>query len=383
MRLGCAVAALSMGSVSTMAQEADHQVLVMKRQIAKPVAGTAPSPAPGSCVSPDYSGCEREWSYGEWSEWTSTCSASATRNRQASCTEIRPEGPITVSDLDCNTEERDPLFESAGIYSGCEPAWEYGTWGYDGIEGAKSSTCSAAPQQTRTASCMVLTADGYAVRPEAECGAVDDDRTLGADYAGCTYTWSPQEWGDWSSSCSETATRSRVTLCIRELDSVVVSSSNCDAGHVDSRTQESGSNMTGCGGEMKNGSFEDGFTDWSNIAAYGETTTDAYIGTKAALLTDGSARLSQTPIVTVPVGAKITFSLQCKKIGTSNAFRAQITGAGINAAPIMSCGTGQYTEQKYIYTATQAATSLYIRFYASSSGANYAIAIDDIRLTVN
>jgi len=390
MRLGCAIAALAIGSSPAIAQQAeDHDVLVMKRKVAiptGPLTGTptptpTPTPAPTG-GAPDQPSVQHQWTYGEWSDWSSTCSADSTRTRESTCVELRSSGPVAADPSNCDPAQREPLAETSGIYSGCKPSWDYGEWGWNGVEGAKSSNCSAAPQQYRTATCLVLTATGEETRPDAQCGPKSTTRSTTSDYSGCTYKWVPNEWSDWNSSCSENATRTRTSSCIREQDGVAVTPGNCEAGHPDSRTSETGSNMISCGGALKNGSFESGFTDWSIIDVYSSIVTDARTGTKAAHLSNGAARVSQTANVTVPSGAKVTYTFGCKMQGASNNFRAQITGPGFAAAPALSCGTGSYTLNTFTYTATQAGTSVYVRFYGSSTGGSYSVLIDDVTLTV-
>ena len=374
LRAGCAFIALMVPSVGAMAQEADTtDVLVMRRSIAVPQAPTQVVPPPA--------GSQTEWSYTEWSNWSSQCSDNATRTRQASCTEIPASGPQPANITNCDVADREALSESASIYSGCTPAWTYGEWGWQGVAGAKSSTCSSSPQQTRTASCLIQTADGLEARPEAQCGNKSINRSLLEDYTGCTYTWAPNEWGDWSSSCSQTATRTRTTLCIRDQDGRSVSPSNCEAGHPDSQTSETGENMTSCGGVIKNGGFESGLTDWSTVAVYSRIVNDAYSGANAVHLIDGASRLYQTVVVDVPVGATITFSFQCKQVGDFS-FRAQLRGGGVSESPAFTCNKNSYELKSYVYTATEAGSDIYVRLLGTGSGNRYSMIIDDVRLTV-
>lgn len=56
-----------------------------------------------------------QWSTGNWSSWSSTCSANAVRTRPVSC----QAGGETVDDGQCAAAERPEASESDGIYTGC------------------------------------------------------------------------------------------------------------------------------------------------------------------------------------------------------------------------------------------------------------------------
>ena len=377
MRLGCAAIALALGSTPAFAQSNDPGILVLRRTM--PVEPEREQAEP---TDPGTPSAQYQWSYTQWSDWSSMCSASSTRTREASCVEIRLTGNVPADSTRCDINERDPLTETRAIYSACTPTWKYGEWGWNGVDGAKSSTCSDAPQQTRTATCTLLTATGEEPRPDEQCGAKSTSRTLQADTSSCTYKWAPGEWSDWSDSCSENATRTRTTSCIREQDGKSSIASLCDPNHPDAKTSETGSNMTACSGVITNGGFESGFTGWNTSYDYQTIVADAHTGSSAAFLNNGSVRLNQTATVNVPSGAKVTFKVACKLVNSSHSYRAQINGPGFSGAPYMNCGAGSYTLNTYEYTATQAGTSIYVRFYGQASGTTNQVLIDSVSLTV-
>lgn len=377
LHIGCAFAALAVTTAPAYAQDAqDSDVLVLRRVIAQP----AP---PGEDTTVKDPSATMQWTYGPWSAWDSMCSNSATRTRKATCYATTSAGTTEVNDPQCDATQKEITTQTAGIYEGCTPTWQYGEYGWNGVEGAKSSTCSDAPQQTRTATCELLTANGLEEQPAEACGVKSTTKTLLKDYSGCTYKWVPKEWSDWSSSCSDNATRTRVTQCIREQTGEPVATDNCEAGHPDSVTEETSANNSGCGEVLLNGGFESGFSDWkfSTVASYGHVADDPLAGSKVARLLNGAARLEQRPTANVEVGDTITISVRCRYTAT-NGFTLQFQGGGISTAFGLKCPKESYATEKYEFTATQASTGLYIRFYGSSSTASYQVDIDHVSIVV-
>lgn len=169
-------------------------------------------PLSQSDTAPNYSGCGYSASFGPWSGWSSTCSASATRSRTASC--VRSDGTV-VAGPECTNRgiAMSPTNETSAQYGGCSYSWNAGAWS------GWSSTCSPSATRTRSVSCQ--RSDGSFVS-DASCGTAKPGTSeVAAQYGGCSYDAS---FGNWS-SCSS-GSQSRSVTCTRS-DGVQVAASNC------------------------------------------------------------------------------------------------------------------------------------------------------------
>jgi hypothetical protein len=258
---------------------------------------------------PIYTGCERFWTTGTWSNYNSTCSATATRGRTVGCTEIRPNGNISVELGLCDQSTRPVNQETAAIYTSCSKTWVTGTdWGWNGTVGAFSSTCNTQAQQTRTMVCQATLTNGVRVIvPDAECTTARpvETRTV-SNVSTCTYSYLVGQWTAFDSTCSANSTRTRTVEC-KQSDplNLTVADSNCvnrGAGPVPARTQTV-SNVTDCTGLLVNSGFEDGLTGWTNSTTrpvvLNETANRVRTGIRSARLTGSGSFLSQT-VNTVP-----------------------------------------------------------------------------------
>lgn len=185
---------------------------------------------------PDYSGCHPFWYTTDtgWSDWSSTCSATATRTREIGCFRneynCTPDTPGFWADYgDGSCSVRRPVSEcqgsststsegyspasgteTAAVYSGCSNSWNYSQYQDPG------ASCSAAETQYRTAVCK-RDLDGE-IMPDSACDPAAKEtlsRTV-ADYSSCEPFWFlSSDWGPWSSTCSNSATRTRSITCGR------------------------------------------------------------------------------------------------------------------------------------------------------------------------
>lgn len=180
----------------------------------------------------DLSGCGYEWAVGEYGEWSSTCSSSATRTRTVSCR--RTDGK-TVADSFCPGEKPD-LQETGNISTSCTYEWEAGSW-------EQSSRCSANAIRTRSLVCR--RSDGFTAL-ESDCAGLDRPVTSEeiSDFSGCRYQWEASAWSPWADSCSDLTTRTRTAKCVRE-DDVEVASSFCNQDNIPALSEE-GENYAGC-----------------------------------------------------------------------------------------------------------------------------------------
>lgn len=213
-------------------------------------AATAP---PTKQTQESYSGCTYGWTPGTYGEWSSRCSASATRTREVRCT--RSDGSAASSEQ-CSGA-KPATQETSAVYEGCTYAWSAGEW-------STPSTCAAGVSKTRTVTCM--RSDGTPSDPST-CGQQTRPADVEAlpDYAGCTYAWSPS-YGPWSSTCSDNATRSLISTCVRQ-DGATVADTLCTA------TRPSGTQTaavyTGCSYAWSAGNW----SDWSGHCTPASTRT--------------------------------------------------------------------------------------------------------------
>lgn len=160
----------------------------------------------------NYSSCGYSASFGAWSAWSSTCSASATRTRTATC--YRSDG-TAVAAAECTGRgiSMSPTSETTPQYGGCGYSWNVGGWS------GWSSSCSSSATRTRSVSCQ--RSDGSTVHDGFCSGAKPATSSVSAQYGGCSYDAS---YGNWSSCSSGEQTRS--VTCTRS-DGVQVAASYC------------------------------------------------------------------------------------------------------------------------------------------------------------
>ncbi len=151
--------------------------------------------------------CSYQWSVGDYGPWADQCSDDTRRTRSVTC---RRSDGNTVSESFC-TKDRPSAHEDGVNRAGCgqdaKPYWLAGAWS------APSSTCSSSATQTRESTCR--NPDGSETDAAACTGAKPEGRRQVESYAGCTYEWSVGDYGDWSSTCSSSATKTRSVQCRR------------------------------------------------------------------------------------------------------------------------------------------------------------------------
>lgn len=342
-----------------------------------------------SIVQPNYDGCPADWATTQWSEWSSQCSSSATRSRTVQCVQQRPTTTASVVDGKCATE-RPGEAETLAIWSGCVAEWDRGSWGWNGVSGAQSSTCSAQPKQSRTVACRKRVAPDGAFAPvdESLCPQPKPDvqLTLSSDYSGCVYEWNPGPWSSWDSTCSATARRTRTTQCLRRDGSnTVVDNSLCNPAQEGAKTSETANIVTDCGGLLKNGTFEQGLADWSTSGTTVDITTDSYAGSSAARLNTGSRVLVQN-FTTAAASRMLTISLYCKRTGNTSGIYARIQGYnGTNfddKQQVLTCNGTGWTENRFTMPITNQ-TRMEFKITGPGSSSSYATIVDNIVVTQN
>lgn len=254
-------------------------------------------PRPSSTIEyVDHRSCTYAWSTDGWSDWTSTCSDAAQRGRAIHC--VRSDGQRVQSG--CSEADRPSSSETSARYEGCSYSWHAYGWGpYD-------SYCSDAAQRTRETACQrsdgaivdkALCGGGAPatsetssvlegcrfywkidswVEPSPTCGpaiktalaschrsaqdgrsdtTVPDEQCASApkpsmtegfnDTRACSYSWMQDRWSDWSSSCSDTATRTKTAYCVKS-DGSTVHDSLCDAKTKPAPISETSGQYAGC-----------------------------------------------------------------------------------------------------------------------------------------
>jgi hypothetical protein len=191
------------------------------------------------------------WQTGEWGQWNSTCSASATRTRTVQCL----QGATVVADSNC-TEPKPATSETQEITTSCTYNAEY--------EPLTEWTECADSLQTREETMTCIRSDNTAV-PVSFCGESGSSlsKTVITSQACLNKAlWAAGEWQPWSTQCGN-ATRSRDVICQR--DGNPVAEDQC----VDPKPSmaEASEIYTGCTYQM----ITAGQTEWS-ICANGQQT---------------------------------------------------------------------------------------------------------------
>lgn len=204
--------------------------------------------------SAQYGGCSYSTAFGAWSGWSSSCSASATRSRSATC--VRSDGTaVAASECTGRGVSMTPTSESSAQYGGCSYSASFGAWS------GWSSGCSASATRTRSATC--LRSDGSAVA-STECTnrgiAMTPTSETSAQYGSCGYSANFGAWSGWSSSCSSNAIRTRAASCRRSDGSIVADGECTSRGIALTPTSEASAQYSGCGYSANFG----GWSGWSS-----------------------------------------------------------------------------------------------------------------------
>ena len=356
--------------------------------------GEAP---PESDVSSNYSGCSTAWSEGGFGAWSSTCSATATRDQDVTCVQQRPTGPVAVDDALCPSATKPGGRQTAAVYTGCTAVWATGNFVAD------PRACSASAVDTRSVTCTQTRPDGstFTAPSESLCTAAKPAATQPAvsPYAGCSYNWVTGGYGAWSSTCSASATQSQTADCMRSTTPpTVVGDDFCGSQVTASpRIQGPVQNVTDCGGVLTNGGFEStpalsGFTlgssDGGANMVLRTKVQDYHVRTGSNSL--GGPRLSNSrtvwaeQVITTKPG--VTYSLS-GWMATGNNTTLSLAwktapGAAGSVISSVNSNTLDYNFKQYSVTATATSTSMVVRLQASG-GIAILYAFDDVIVTVS
>lgn len=201
-----------------------------------PGPGT-PTPVPTPTPTVPGGGPEEVYTYvaEPWGAWDSTCSHRANRSRTITCR--NSDGDAVDASL-CKGMPP-PATEALGVFDGCQHEWvtgEYSDW---------LSQCSSNSTRVRTVQCRRVdldetTEDAWCLREKAKPATAE----YSPIYAGCTWGWETSYWSNWSSTCSESATRTRTVSCKRS-DGSSADETQCTEARP--AASETGPISSGCG----------------------------------------------------------------------------------------------------------------------------------------
>ena len=232
----------------------------------------ATKPATSQQVA-DYSGCGYEWDQTAWSAWSSTCSATANRTRNAFC--VRSDG-TTVSDSSCNASTKPTESQTQGVYTGCSFDWDTGAWQDPG------ASCTANESQTRTVECM--RSDGTKATSETSCTKTKPSGSRSvADYSGCSYAWVEGAWNTGGASCTANESQSRSVTC-RRSDGTTVDDSLCTS--TKPNTTQSVPDYSGCSFSWDSSAW----SAWSSTCSSNANRTRSVVCERS----DGTVAASET-----------------------------------------------------------------------------------------
>ena len=220
-----------------------------------PVEGSSCGPEPVLVQPVDAADrCDNQWLAGEWSSWSNRCTQTATRSRTVDC--IDDSGAV-LTDAQCATTKKPEARQVSAITDGCDkPISENLTYRWKTESyGEWDSTCSVTAMRTRPVTCV----DEFD-RPASDSQCTDkkpQSAEIKEAYEGCASAWTRGPWGEWSSTCSVAAERQRTVECTMT-DGKALSrpqpEENCDVA-TKPATGETAPNYASCTYQWKTGDF--------------------------------------------------------------------------------------------------------------------------------
>jgi hypothetical protein len=147
---------------------------------------------------------------------------------------------VAANRTDALGYDRTTEIKSACTAGSRDYGWKTGAW----VPG--TATCSATNTETRSVQC-VLKFNGSSAT-DAMCAGIAKPAATQpgtANYSSCSYVWKTGEYGSWNNTCSQTATHVRSVVC-RRSDGTDVADSSCSNVGAKPATSESGANYVGC-----------------------------------------------------------------------------------------------------------------------------------------
>lgn len=200
--LACAVSTPALAQ----AQTTSDDVIVMRRQIAKPnlnLQAPAPTPTPAPTSTPTPTPVPADWTYGEWSADATDICGEETITRTATC--VTAQGP--VSSDQCDPARRESIQETISSTAGCTAVWDSAAWT------EWSNSCSPQATRTREVTCVALEDAAIELDPASCAGAEPHASENGLVVSGCAAVdWHIGEWTEWTANCGN-AQHTRTVRC--------------------------------------------------------------------------------------------------------------------------------------------------------------------------
>ena len=157
----------------------------------------------------DHSTCTYSWNSSDpFSDPGASCTATEEWTRDVYCE--RDLDKVEVADGQCDASSKPATVDLREDYSSCSYSWDADETFVD-----PGASCTDSEVQTRAVWCRRDLDDN--VEADSQCDAASRPAASQTveDFSGCSYSWDPQAWGAWSSTCSTTATRTRSIDCLR------------------------------------------------------------------------------------------------------------------------------------------------------------------------
>jgi len=204
------------GGASCTSAEDQTRTVVCRRsngQIADDSFCTGTKP-PSTRTVPDYDSCTYAWHQGGWNNpGGASCTSSETQTQTVTCRRSNGE---TVADSFC-TGTKPPSSRNVPDYDSCTYEWDEGAWSNPG--GASCTT-----SETRTRSVVCRRSNNEVVADSFCSGNKPATSQPFEDLDGCTYEWREGGFGPWTSTCSNSATRSQSVTCRRSDGTIMTGS---------------------------------------------------------------------------------------------------------------------------------------------------------------
>ncbi|WP_298841737.1 hypothetical protein [uncultured Salinicola sp.] len=157
-------------------------------------------------VREDYSSCSYSWKNDQtFTDPGDSCTSEENQTRAVWC-ERDLDGNVE-QDAKCDGATRPAASQTVEDFSGCDYEWKTGAWQDPG------ASCTSTERQTRSVTC--LRSDGTTVTEGCDASDRPAASQDVADYSNCSYNWIESGYGAWTSTCSNSATRSQTVNCRR------------------------------------------------------------------------------------------------------------------------------------------------------------------------
>lgn len=196
------------------------------------------------------------------------------------------------------------------------------------------------------------------------------------------YRWDVSSWSDWSSTCSADATRTRTVSCVDSGGGPAPDAQCLKTGARPVVQDEPQRIVTDCSAELKNGSFENGLSNWSQSGSPLSIDSLKADGSASAFIRPNPGEISQI-VATVP-GATYTVTWMMAKnasISDNGHWRASVASGGSVVAQVRMSPSGTRAFQSYSMSWVANSSNATISFRVTTSGGSNDIYIDAVKLS--